>query len=330
MYGLLLVAAASGYSPTFNTDALSQSVARVLLPNTRLDGTVGHTVCGSACAVAIGLETYLLTSVALGARSSVKVQLPTDDFVETHSCKIVGVDNHLALLQLPPLIEPPPPLPFADADVEEGDFVLAVGSDGSSLGLLRDRAALPSLAAARGVYGSLATRDEQDDSEGQDDEQPPPAPEPAFLVTDAPEVQGASGGPLIDCDGRVVGINTYVLSAGEAHTRYYALSAQHAVEAANDILLWRQSIGKRKRGWRVVLLHEEGFQEAQRSARVRQVLAASGLSEEAAQFVLVAAHRTGRSVVRYTQLEEDAQKEAAFLSLYKLKVLVEPVQYWAP
>ena len=78
MYGLLLVAAASGYSPTFNTDALSQSVARVLLPNTRRDGTVGHTVCGSACAVAIGLETYLLTSVALGARRPWHRQVDTE------------------------------------------------------------------------------------------------------------------------------------------------------------------------------------------------------------------------------------------------------------
>ena len=113
--------------------------------------------------------------------------------------------------------------------------------------------------------------------------------------------------------------------------RLSALASPHQDDLPAPLRsLWRQSIGKRKRGWRVVLLHEEGFQEAQRSARVRQVLAASGLSEEAAQFVLVAAHRTGRSVVRYTQLEEDAQKEAAFLSLYKLKVLVEPVQYWAP
>ena len=164
MYGLLLVAAASGYSPKFNTDALSQSVARVLLPDTRRDGTVGHTVCGSACAVAIGLETYLLTSVALGARSSVKVQLPTDDFVETHSCKIVGVDNHLAL-SAPPRSS----RRRCRSRCRRRGRLARRRQRRLSLGLLRDRAALPSLAAARGVYGS-ATRDEQDDSEGQDDD----------------------------------------------------------------------------------------------------------------------------------------------------------------
>ena len=53
--------------------------------------------------------------------------------------------------------------------------------------------------------------------------------EEPFLVADAALVDGASGGPMLDADGAVVGISTLVISAGEGSTRYYAVSCVNGI-----------------------------------------------------------------------------------------------------
>ncbi len=113
----------------------------------------------------------------------------------TLSARILETDqsHDLALLEVATGHVPSPPLEMADSDdVEVGQQVLAFGSpfglDGTlTEGIVSARRDVP------GVGGGMAHR---------------------LIQTDAPINPGNSGGPLVDHRGRVIGVNTAILSPG--------------------------------------------------------------------------------------------------------------------
>jgi len=103
--------------------------------------------------------------------------------------KLVGVDrlNDLAVLKID--MTGLPALQFADSDaLQQGEIVFAFGSP---LGLENS--------VTMGVISATARQIDSDN----------PA---IYIQTDAPINPGNSGGPLVDVDGRVVGINTFILT----------------------------------------------------------------------------------------------------------------------
>ena len=102
---------------------------------------------------------------------------------------LIGVDrdSDLAVIKIsrPNL----PYLEFGDSDgLKQGQIVLALGNP---LGLDNS--------VSLGVVSAVARQIKPDDSM-------------VYVQTDAPINPGNSGGPLIDADGRVVGINTFILT----------------------------------------------------------------------------------------------------------------------
>jgi serine protease Do len=105
--------------------------------------------------------------------------------------KIVGVDDETDLAVLKIDETNLPALPFGDSDaLRQGQLVLAYGSP---LGLENS--------VSMGIVSAVGRQLEID------------APM-VYIQTDAPINPGNSGGPLVDTEGRVVGINTMILSRG--------------------------------------------------------------------------------------------------------------------
>ncbi|HEX4966580.1 MAG TPA: trypsin-like peptidase domain-containing protein, partial [Thermoanaerobaculia bacterium] len=103
--------------------------------------------------------------------------------------EVIGIDTatDLAVLKIP--AHGLQPLAFGDSSqLKQGQLVLAFGSP---LGLGNT--------VTMGVVSAVARQLEEDDV-------------PAYVQTDAPINPGNSGGPLVDTEGRVVGINTMILS----------------------------------------------------------------------------------------------------------------------
>ena len=89
-----------------------------------------------------------------------------------------------------------------DVRVHQGELVLAIGSPEG----LRDSVTM-------GVVSSVAR-------------QPDPDSPMVYIQTDAALNPGNSGGPLVDVDGNVVGINTLILSKGGGESRNWDLQFQ--------------------------------------------------------------------------------------------------------
>src|SRR5579872_4728194 len=103
--------------------------------------------------------------------------------------KIVGMDRESDLAVLKIERKDLPFLRFGDsAELHQGQLVLAFGNP---LGL--------SNSVTMGVVSSTARQIKPDDPM-------------LYIQTDAPINPGNSGGPLLDADGRVVGINTFILT----------------------------------------------------------------------------------------------------------------------
>jgi serine protease Do len=102
---------------------------------------------------------------------------------------LIGIDRSLdlALLSIP--TEGLIPLEFTDSDaIHQGQIVLAFGSP---LGLDNSM--------SMGVISSVARQISSDDPR-------------IYVQTDAPINPGNSGGPLVDVNGRLVGLNTFILT----------------------------------------------------------------------------------------------------------------------
>jgi serine protease Do len=158
---------------------------------------------GSGSGVIVDADGYIVTNahVIEGARRiQVEIATPSNGDGETHHsvmqtrsrlvpAKVVAVDDETDLAVIKVQEKGLPTLDFADSEeVRPGQLVLAFGSP---MGL--------NSSVTLGVISAVARQLESDDPM-------------IYIQTDAPINPGNSGGPLVDMDGRVVGINTLILS----------------------------------------------------------------------------------------------------------------------
>ncbi len=141
------------------------------------------------------------------------------------AAKLVGTDpdTDLAVLKISSP-EKLPTIPWADSDqAQVGDIVLAVGS--------------PFGLSATVTQGILSAKDRRDLGLSQIED---------FLQTDAAINPGNSGGALIDINGRLVGINTAILSrTGGNQGIGLAIPAKVARNVSGQLLTGGQVV----RGW---------------------------------------------------------------------------------
>jgi serine protease Do len=156
---------------------------------------------GSGSGVIVTADGYIVTNahVVQGA-NRIQVELAVPDPVGGQrslvrprprlvGAQLVALDEETDLAVVKVAQTDLTPLLFADSDdVRPGQIVLAFGSP---LGL--------NSSVSLGVVSAIGRQLEPDDPM-------------VYLQTDAPINPGNSGGPLVDIDGRIVGINTLILS----------------------------------------------------------------------------------------------------------------------
>ncbi len=158
---------------------------------------------GSGSGVILDADGYVITNAhVIENASRIRVELPLVEADadgprsvlrprgEVVGAQVVGVDREtdLALLKLQ-LDRPLPTLELGDSeDLRPGELVMAFGSP---LGL--------ATSVSMGVVSAVARQIVADDPM-------------IYIQTDATINPGNSGGPLVDVNGRVVGISTFILS----------------------------------------------------------------------------------------------------------------------
>src|SRR5437867_1712190 len=142
--------------------------------------------------IVVSADGYIITNshVIEGARS-IRVKLNGQPSARNSlfDGKLIGRDRllDLAVLKIP--AQGLTALPFGNSrDIKQGELVLAIGSP---LGMENS--------VSLGVVSAVARQLNDDDPR-------------IFIQTDAPINPGNSGGPLVDVEGRVIGINTFIFT----------------------------------------------------------------------------------------------------------------------
>lgn len=157
---------------------------------------------GSGSGVILDPNGYIITNAhVVSGASRVRVMLPAETEILTQrksiikplgkmvGAQIVGIDRETDLAVLKIEETDLPALTLADSDeLEQGQVVLALGSP---LGLENS--------VSMGVVSSTARQLREDDPM-------------VYIQTDATINPGNSGGPLVNVEGKVVGINTMIYS----------------------------------------------------------------------------------------------------------------------
>jgi serine protease Do len=157
---------------------------------------------GSGSGVILDSDGYIVTNAhVVESAHRIQVQIatqPADDdkhhsVLRAHARlltgRLIAIDEETDLAVIKVEAKGLPTLDFADSDqVQPGQLVLAFGSP---MGL--------NSTVTLGVISAIARQLEPDDAM-------------IYLQTDAPINPGNSGGPLVNVDGKVVGINTLILS----------------------------------------------------------------------------------------------------------------------
>jgi serine protease Do len=183
------------------TPAMVQIVAMGYDASQEGVGTVAPRRAGGS-GVILNADGYIVTNahVVAGALNvQVRLALPQDQKEEWRSilkprgslipAKIVGIDRETDLAVLKVDYRGLPTLELGDSEsLRQGQLVLAFGSP---LGLENS--------VSMGIVSSVARQLRPEDPM-------------IYIQTDAPINPGSSGGPLVDTRGRVVGINTFILS----------------------------------------------------------------------------------------------------------------------
>jgi serine protease Do len=162
--------------------------------------------------------TVLTNDHVVEGASSIAVRLHDGRIL---SARLVGRDPATDLAVLKVEARDLTPVQFADSDAARvGDWVVAVGSP-FGLGYSVTTGVLS--AKGRGAVGANAVED--------------------YLQTDASINPGNSGGPLLDLDGRVLGINTMIVGRGQGVG--FAVPSNLARRVAGQLAM----TGRVKRAW---------------------------------------------------------------------------------
>ena len=185
-------------------------------------------ITGVGSGVITDPKGYILTNEhVVGGAEEIRVVVRNPD-ERTYRGKIVGTDqfSDLAVLKIEP--RDGKPFPYAslgDSDkVQIGDWAIAVGSP---FGLEQT--------VTVGVISALRQSVRVEDRDYSD-----------FFQTDAAINQGNSGGPLLDIDGRVIGVNTAIFSpSGVSGGIGFAIPSNQASRIMKELL----ARGRIIRGW---------------------------------------------------------------------------------
>ena len=179
------------------TERTSSSVVQVLTSGYGLaDGAVGASSVlagqrGTGSGIILSADGLIITNahVIEGARH-IRVRINgLSENSQSFEATLVGADRQLDLALLRIAATDLPTLPLADSDMlTQGQLVLAFGSP---MGLENS--------VSMGVISSVGRQLGSDDSR-------------IFIQTDAPINPGNSGGALVDMNGHVVGLNTFILT----------------------------------------------------------------------------------------------------------------------
>jgi serine protease Do len=150
--------------------------------------------------VVVSADGYIVTNAHVVANAR-KVRVRTADSTSSEvgsglapsgkmlEASVVGIDRETDLAVIRVDRDDLIPLPLGDSDsLHQGQLVMAFGNP---LGLENS--------VSMGVVSSVARQIKPDDTM-------------IYIQTDAPINPGNSGGPLVDADGRVMGLNTFILS----------------------------------------------------------------------------------------------------------------------
>jgi serine protease Do len=183
---------------------------------------------GAGSGVIITANGYVLTNnhvVANAKKNGIKVQLSdTREF----KAKLIGTDKYtdLAVLKIDADNLPAAALGNSD-DVEVGHIVFAIGAP---LGLKSTM--------TQGIVSALGRSIGINQQDGYGIEN--------FIQTDAAVNPGNSGGPLVNINGEVVGINTAIATTNARYQGYsFAIPLNLAKRVATDII----KFGKFRRGF---------------------------------------------------------------------------------
>jgi serine protease Do len=143
---------------------------------------------GQGSGVVLSPDGYVLTNAHVAAgRGPLRIRLSG---ARVATAELVGLDERTDLAVLRAAARDLPALPLSERRLDVGELVLAIGNP---LGF--ERSVTTGVVSA--LYRSLPTR------------RGPPLD--GLVQTDASINPGNSGGPLLDAEGRVVGINTAML-----------------------------------------------------------------------------------------------------------------------
>jgi len=191
-------------------------------------------VSGVGSGFLISKDGYIVTNNHV-VKGAIKVTVTTFDEKE-YLAKIIGTDpkTDLALLKIKGKDHPFIALGDSDA-VEIGEWVLAIGNPFG-----QDLTVTSGIISAKGRR--IGTTDYED-----------------YLQTDAAINRGNSGGPLINMDGKVVGINSVIIApAGGSVGIGFAISSNIAKKVIGDI----RTKGRVVRGWLGISIKQLNKEEA--------------------------------------------------------------------
>ena len=169
---------------------------------------------GAGSGIVVRSDGYIVTNfhVVQGVRG-IRVNLPNGD---SYDASIVGGDpvTDLAVIKIDP-IGPLPTVNFGNSDdLKVGDWVMAVGN---ALALKGGPTVTMGIISARGRTVRTERGDLYD-----------------MIQTDAAINDGNSGGPLVNLNGEVIGINTAILR--DARGIGFAISSESAVPIINSLI----------------------------------------------------------------------------------------------
>jgi serine protease Do len=178
-------------------------------------------VPGMGSGFIISSDGYIITNNHV-VENAIKVEISTYDDKE-YTAKVVGTDpkTDLALLKIKaknlPFVE------LGDSNkVEVGEWVLAIGNP-----LNQDLSVTAGIISAKGRQLGLAEYED-------------------FLQTDAAINRGNSGGPLINTEGKVIGINSAIIAPSGGNVGIgFSIPSSLAKKVISDL----KSKGRVIRGW---------------------------------------------------------------------------------